>query len=121
LHAEKHIAPKLPAPKIARHIVHGAPVTRLTYGDRKGPPRWHSRRGWKEWAPFIIVAVLSVSLLLVLALTAPVFRPLPIPGSRSSKPSHFDRLAELVGFIADSTEQSEVESAELKASAKDSI
>ena len=95
-------------------------MTRLIYHDRKASNRWHTRRGWKEWAPFIIVAVLSLTLLLVLALTGPIFRPLPVPGSRSSKPSHLDRLAELVGFITDSTEQSEVESAELKASSKDS-
>jgi hypothetical protein len=95
-------------------------MTRLIYDDSKAPHRYHTRRGWKEWAPFIIVAVLSISLLLVLALTAPVFRPLPIPGSRSSTQSHFDRFAKLVGFIADSAEQTEVESAELKASSKDS-
>src|SRR5262245_1220659 len=91
-------------------------MTRLIYGDHKAPQRSHNRRGWKEWAPFIIVAVLSVSLLLMLALTAPIFRPLPVPGARSSKPTHFDRVAELVGLITDSTEQAEVESAELKAS-----
>jgi hypothetical protein len=95
-------------------------MTRLIYDDRKAANRRHTRRGWKEWAPFIIVAVLSVTLLLVLALSAPIFRPLPIPGSRSSKPSPFDRFADFVGFIADSAEQSEVESAELKASSKDS-
>jgi len=95
-------------------------MTRLIYHDRKASNRWHTQRGWKEWAPFIVVALLSVTLLLVLALTAPVFRPLPVPSPRSSKPSHFDRFAELVGLISDSTEQSEVESAELKASSKDS-
>ena len=95
-------------------------MTRLIYDDRKASSRRHTPRGWKEWGLFIIVAVLSVTLLLVLALTAPIFRPLPIPGSRSPKPSHFDRFAELVGFITDSTQQWEVESAELKASSKDS-
>jgi hypothetical protein len=120
LYAEKHIASQNPAIKIARHIVHIIAMTRLIYDERKTTNRRHTRRGWKEWAPFIIVAVLSVTLLVVLALTAPIFRPLPIPGSRSSKSSHFDRLAEFVGLITDSTQQSEVESAELKASSKDS-
>ena len=95
-------------------------MTRLIYDERKATNRRHTRRGWKEWAPFIIVAVLSITLLLVLAFSAPIFRPLPIPRPRSSKSSHFDRLAEFVGLITDSTEQSEVESAELKAASKDS-
>jgi hypothetical protein len=39
-----------------------------------------ARRRWAEWAPFIVVALLAVGVLLTLALTSPIFRPLPIPG-----------------------------------------
>jgi hypothetical protein len=42
-----------------------------------------ARRRWAEWAPFIVVALLAVGVLLTLALTSPIFRrfpsPVPIP------------------------------------------
>ena len=95
-------------------------MTRLIYDDRNGRRPWNSRRSWKAWAPFTLVVILCVTALLVLALTAPVFRPLPIPRSKVSRTSYVDRVAELVGFIRDSTDRMDVESAQLERSPKDS-
>lgn len=72
------------------------------------------------WVPFTLVVILCVGALLVLALTAPVFRPLPIPRSNSSRASYVDRIAELAGFIQDSAKRSNVESAQLEESPQDS-
>ena len=95
-------------------------MTRLIYDDRNGRRPWNARRRWKAWAPFTLVVILCVAALLVLALTAPVFRPLPIPRSRVSRTSYVDRVAELVVFIRDSTDRTDVESAQLERSPKDS-
>jgi hypothetical protein len=89
-------------------------MARLFYGDRNALRRWNTRRRWKEWAPFVIVALLAAGLLVMLAITAPVFRPLPVPGLKSSAGSRLDRFAELVGFIQDSADALYEESAELR-------
>ncbi len=94
-------------------------MTRLIYADRNALRRWHTRRLWKEWAPFIIVAMMAAGLLLVLGHTAPIFRPLPVPGATTPTDSLFKRFAELVGLAHDSTGAS-YESAELKLSPRDS-
>ena len=116
--AERHIA-RQPSTITLKSFFTTAPMARLIYGDRDALSRYHTRRRWREWAPFVMVAMLAAGVLLVLALTAPIFRPLPVPGAKPSRDSHLDRFAKLVGFIQDSTEPL-YESAELEASPRDS-
>ena len=46
---------------------------------------WQSRSAWTEWGPFVVAALLAAGLLIVFALTSPIFRgPAPLPESDPS-------------------------------------
>ena len=50
---------------------------------------WKRREAWKEWAPFLVAAILGAVLLIALALTNPIFRgPAPLPESDPSRSQH---------------------------------
>jgi hypothetical protein len=50
---------------------------------------WKRREAWKEWAPFLVAAILGGILLIAFALTNPIFRgPAPLPESDPSRSQH---------------------------------
>jgi hypothetical protein len=50
---------------------------------------WQSRSAWTEWAPFVVAALLAAGLLIVFALSSPIFRgPAPLPESDPSPAKH---------------------------------
>jgi hypothetical protein len=50
---------------------------------------WKRREAWKEWAPFLVAAILGAILLIAFALTNPIFRgPAPLPESDPSRSQH---------------------------------
>ena len=50
---------------------------------------WQGRSAWTEWGAFVVAALLAAGVLIVFALTSPIFRgPAPLPESDPSRPSH---------------------------------
>jgi hypothetical protein len=50
---------------------------------------WQGRSAWAEWGPFVVAALLAAGLLIVFALTSPIFRgPAPLPESDPSAAKH---------------------------------
>jgi len=50
---------------------------------------WQGQSAWTEWGPFVVAALLAAGLLIVFALTSPIFRgPPPLPESDPSANKH---------------------------------
>jgi len=79
---------------------HGSVWTRLR--------DWHGRSGWTEWALFVIAALVAAGLLIVLALSSPIFQgPAPLPESDPSPATHASADADPPEGPADATPPSD--------------